>query len=145
MQRKDKITMSNKLLFEQVLDYIGLGKDVTIRIKGNSMRPFLKEDDTVILKPFKLKELKKGLIVLAQLNGQMVLHRVVKYDNAKIWLAGDNNLVARELVSCADVVATVTSVNRSKTAVKLTQRWRRYLGQAWYLIRPFRRVIRKLC
>ncbi len=143
MQQKDKITVPNKLLFEQVLDYIGKGKHVTIRVKGNSMWPFLGEGDSVLLKPFELKELSKGVIVLAKMNGQMLLHRVVKYDKTTIWLAGDHNLVLRELVNYADVVATVIGLYHGEVTVKFNQRWRRNMGQAWYLARPFRRVLKK--
>jgi signal peptidase len=143
LQQLDKITTPNNLLFEQVVDYLGQGKDVTIRVKGNSMRPFLTEGDRVKLKPFTIGELKKGAIVLAKLNGQMVLHRVVQYNKISIWLAGDQNLVVRELVGYPDVVATVTTLYRGEAVVDLNQQWRRQLGQAWYWARPFRRVIKK--
>jgi signal peptidase len=143
LQQLDKITMPNKLLFEQVVDYLGQGKEVTIRVKGNSMRPFLKEGDRVKLKPFTIGQLKRGAIVLANLNGKMVLHRVVQYDQLTIWLAGDQNLVVRELAVYPDLVASVTTLYRGDNMVDLNQQWRRNLGQAWYWARPFRRVIKK--
>ncbi|WP_442590776.1 S24/S26 family peptidase [Pedobacter sp. AW31-3R] len=136
--------MPNKLLLAQVLDYIGQGKYVTIRVKGNSMRPFLREGDSVLLKPFELKELCRGVIVLAKMDGQLLLHRVVEYNKTTIWLAGDHNLVVRELVEYADIVATVVGLYRGEAMVKFNQRWRGYLGQVWYLARPLRRLIKKL-
>lgn len=142
MQQIDKITLPNKFLLEQILAYVGQGKQVTIRVKGNSMWPFLKDGDSVLLKQFELKELSIGAIVLVKMNDQMLLHRVVKYDKVTIWLAGDNNLVVRELVNYADVVATVIGLYRGEVAVRFNQRWRRHLGRAWYLARPLRCVIK---
>ncbi|WP_219226490.1 S24/S26 family peptidase [Pedobacter antarcticus] len=144
MLNKDRITIPNKLLFEQVLSYIKQGKYVTIRVKGTSMLPFLKEGNRVSLKSFHAGELTKGIIVLANVHGQMILHRVVRYNNTTIYLAGDGNVSEHEVVSYGDVVATAFSVYRGETEVKLNQRWLRYLGQVWYWIRPVRRVARKL-
>src|SRR5690606_4529737 len=102
---KDKIIVPNKFLFEQVLEYLKQGKQVTIPVKGRSMRPFLKEGDRVSLKPFDRKDLTKGIIVLAKVDDQMILHRVVRYNKETIWLAGDGNLVQHELVDYAAVKA----------------------------------------
>ncbi|KEQ28184.1 S24/S26 family peptidase [Pedobacter antarcticus] len=144
MLYKDRITIPNKLLFEQVLGYIKQGKYVTIPVKGTSMLPFLKDGNRVSLKSFHVSELTKGIIVLANVKGEMILHRVVKYDSTKIYLAGDGNVAAHEVVNYDDVVAIAHTVYRGETEVKLNQRKWRYLGQIWYLIRPVRRVARKL-
>lgn len=144
MLNKDRITIPNKLLFEQVLDYIRQGKYVAIRVKGTSMLPFLKEGNRVSLKSFHASELTKGIIVLANVHGQMILHRVVRYDRTTIYLAGDGNVATHEVVSYGDVMATAVSVYRGETEVKLNQRRWRYLGQIWYWIRPVRRVAKKL-
>lgn len=144
MLNKDRITIPNQLLFEQVLSYIKQGKYVTIPVKGTSMLPFLKEGNRVSLKSFHAGNLTKGIIVLANVNGQMILHRVVRYDNTRIYLAGDGNVANHEVVGYGDVVAMAFCAYRGKTEVKLDQRWWRYLGRIWYWIRPIRRVARKL-
>lgn len=140
---KDKIIVPNKFLFEQVLEYLRQGKQVTIPVKGTSMRPFLREGDRVSLEPFEKKDLTGGIIVLAKTDDQMVLHRVVKYNEHQIWLAGDGNLVKHELVDYTDVVATAVRVYRDGAKININQRWRCVLGQIWYWIRPFRRIIMK--
>lgn len=144
MLNKDRITIPNKLLFEQVLSYIKQGKYVTIRVKGSSMLPFLKEGNRVSLKSFHAGDLTKGIIVLANVHGQMILHRVVRFDKTKIYLAGDGNVAKHEAVNYGDVIATALSVYRGETEVKLNQRRWRYLGQIWYWMRPIRRLARKL-
>lgn len=137
--------MPNKLLFEQVLEYVKQGKQVTIRVKGNSMKPWLRDGDRVLLKPFERKDLAKGIIVLANVDEQMVLHRVIKYSERVIWLAGDGNLVQREVVDHMDVVAWAVRLYRADIEIKLDQRWRCILGQIWYWARPIRRIVMKLC
>src|SRR5690554_735355 len=117
------------------------GKYVTIRVKGSSMKPFLREGSRVVLKPFERNKLRVGIIVLAKVKQHMVLHRVVRYNAAYIWLAGDGNLVQRECVSHKDVVATAVKLYNGDAEIRLTQRWRCVLGQIWYLARPVRRVV----
>ena len=141
---KDKITVPNKLLFARVLEYIQQGKNVTIRVKGGSMKPFLRDGDRVLLKSFERRELTRGIIVLAKTDDSMVLHRVVRYDSQTIWLAGDDNLVQHEIVNCTDVIATAVRLYRADREVKLDKRWRYITGQIWYWLRPFRRIARKL-
>ena len=135
--------MSNHILFGYVLDYIKQGKYVKIPVKGKSMQPFLREGDTVLLRPFEKSEITKGLIVLVRMKDRMVLHRVVKYDDVQIWLAGDGNLVEHDLINFADVIATAVSLSRGRMTIKLNQRWRCQIGQMWYWTRPIRRIINK--
>lgn len=131
------------MLFEQVSSFLEQGKYVTIPVKGSSMMPFLKEGDSVTLKPVVSKELTKGLIVLAELGGKVILHRVVRFERGNICLAGDGNLVTHELVSSADIMAVLVYSSRSKRITYLNQYWWRSLGLFWYWARPLRRIIRK--
>lgn len=136
--------MPNILLFKQIKKEIEQGKPVIISVKGESMRPFLKEDERVILRPFNGTELKRGVIVLAKRNNQVLLHRVVKIKNECIWLAGDANLVQHERVRFGDVLAIADSVFRNNVELKLNNRARNNLGMWWYWARPLRRIGRKL-
>lgn len=144
LRNKNKIMIPNKLLLEQVLEYIGQGRWVIISVKGKSMKPFLREGDRVLLKPFDRTELSQGVIVLAKADDQMVLHRVVRYDNTTVWLAGDGNLVQHERVNYTDVVATAVSLYRGEREVGLNQRWSCRLGHIWYRTRFFRRIMSRL-
>lgn len=144
MLEKHKLTLPNKFLFEQVLACLVRGKKVTIPVKGVSMMPFLAEGDKVSLNTFQKKDLAKGIIVLAKIGDEMVLHRVVWYNEASIWLAGDGNLAKHEIVNYEDVVAIAVGLQRGRAEVKLNQRWRCQLGQFWYRARPIRRIVSKL-
>lgn len=142
-KQKNKITVLNEVFFEQVLAYIQSGKRVTIPVKGNSMKPFLSEGDQVVLKPFESAELCQGLIVLARWGTKLVLHRVVRYNQVSIWLAGDGNLMQIEQLKYADVVATAVCLQHGNLVLKLDRRWRCMLGHLWYQSRPVRSLIQK--
>ena len=45
----------NNEFFKCVLESIQAGESVKIRVKGNSMYPFLKEGNAILLSPFEAK------------------------------------------------------------------------------------------
>jgi len=139
-----KIILPNNLVLEQLQVYLRQGKQVSIPVKGNSMLPFLRNGDQVLIKPFEADALRKGMILLASVQGNMVLHRLVKFSAERVLLAGDANLAQHEDVSIEDVIGCATTVWRGAQERKLDKWQQRYLGQLWYWIRPLRRVVKKL-
>lgn len=144
MGKINSIHIANELLFEQVTEYLREGKDVTIRVKGNSMRPFLREGDKVLLMPSEGVTLSKGMIVLAKTQEAWVLHRVVQLNQQTVCLAGDANLAVHELIDYEDILAIVKSSYRGYNIVKLNNKWKYMLGLLWYQMRPFRRLMKKV-
>jgi signal peptidase len=144
LQDKNSMTIPNKVLFEHVLEYIRLGKSVVIGVKGSSMKPFLREADRVVLEPLGNRHIKKGLIVLADWEGQIVLHRVVKIKGDSIYLAGDGNITQLERVKKEGVFAIAARLLDGDREVNLTANWRCYLGLFWYRVRPLRRIMMKI-
>lgn len=143
MDPAKSITVPNELLFEYALEYLKQGKCIVITVKGESMRPFLREGNKVTLKPIGGKSLSKGMIVLARHEGKMLLHRVVKLDHTNIWLAGDDNLFLRERVIYSDVVAIAERLYSTGREMNLNRKYKRILGLIWYKARLFRRVVGK--
>jgi signal peptidase len=140
----DKIILPNALVLEHLQVYLRQGKQVSIPVKGNSMLPFLRNGDQVLIKPFEASGLRKGMILLASVQGQMVLHRLVKFNAERVLLAGDANLAQHEDVSIEDVIGSATTVMKGLKELKLDKWQQRYLGQLWYWIRPLRRVVKKI-
>ena len=140
----EKIILPNQFLLEQVLENLEKGKWMSIPVKGGSMRPFLRAGDRVLLKPFEKGSLKLGMIILGRIDGNLILHRLVRYDRERVWLAGDDNLVQHEILPYGDVLATAVRLYRGEKILELNERWRCNLGQFWYRIRLLRRIIRKL-
>jgi len=138
--------ISNALYFAEVQRMLDEGKEVRIRIKGGSMRPFIRDGDSVLLQTYRGESLLLGSNVLAKHNGKYVFHRYVGKKNEQIVLAGDGNLVLREYISCTDIVA-VASIHfpqNSALEINLNDSWARFRGLAWYHIRLLRQVIAKL-
>ncbi|WP_343562986.1 S24/S26 family peptidase [Sphingobacterium sp.] len=138
--------ISNELYFAEVQRMLDEGKEVRIRIKGGSMRPFIEDGDSVLLQTYRGEPLQLGSNVLARHEGKYVFHRYVGRKNAQIVLAGDGNLVLREYINSSDIIA-VASVHFPKNSaleINLNQSWARLRGLGWYHIRLLRRIMAKL-
>ena len=137
-------TLPNAWYFEQVVDTLVQGKKVKIPVTGDSMRPFLVNGDVVELHVPIGKEPKRGSIVLAYYNKKYVLHRVVRRKEGRIWMAGDGNLGQMEELTEADVRAIAYRVfHGNRTWMCDSAMWR-WLGIAWFGLRPWRRVWNKI-
>lgn len=138
--------ISNELYFAEVQRMLDEGKEVRIRIKGGSMRPFIDDGDSVLLQAYRGESLRLGSNVLAKHEGKYVFHRYVGKKNAQIVLAGDGNLVLQEYISRPDIIA-IASIHfpqNSALEINLNRSWARLRGLGWYRIRLIRRVIAKL-
>lgn len=106
-----RLELSNELFFAEVEQLISQGENVTITIKGNSMRPWLQNSKhKVIVKPLADSILQCGDIALFRYKGKHILHRVVKIENGKITFSGDGNIGIKEQASKDDVIALVESI-----------------------------------
>lgn len=106
-----RLELSNELFFAEVEQLISQGENVTITIKGNSMRPWLQNSKhKVIVRPLADSILQCGDIALFRYKGKHILHRVVKIDNDKITFSGDGNIGIKEQASKDDVIALVESI-----------------------------------
>ncbi|MEI2275663.1 S24/S26 family peptidase [Sphingobacterium sp. ML3W] len=138
--------ISNALYFAEVQRMLDEGKEVRIRIKGGSMRPFIHDGDSVLLQTYRGESLQLGSNVLAKYEGKFVFHRYVGKKNGQIVLAGDGNLVLREYINSTDIIA-IASIHfpqNSALEISLNHSWARLRGLGWYHIRLLRRVIAKL-
>ena len=113
-----RLELSNELFFAEVEQLISQGENVTITIKGNSMRPWLQNSKhKVIVKPLADSILQCGDIALFRYKGKHILHRVVKIENGKITFSGDGNIGIKEQASKNDVIALVESIITSSGRV----------------------------
>lgn len=129
--------VENNILFESVRKMLAEGHTVTLRVKGESIRPFQDSGrDKVVLAPD--CQVKRGDMVLAEISQeQFVLHRVVKINGNRLTLMGDGNLVGTETCSLIDVIGTVQSIIRNNKTITP----RKIYAQIWMALKPIRRYL----
>lgn len=131
----DKRVIANEVLLEEAAVLMNEGREVTIKPLGNSMLPFIRGGkDNVRMK--KMPSVAVGDMLLVRLPGpRYVLHRLIRKEGERLTLMGDGNLVGTESCTEADVMGTVTAIERgSRVVVPGNGRW-------WRILKPFRRYI----
>lgn len=140
-------TIDNNTFFSTVEVYIQKGMPVTLRVKGTSMFPLLRnERDLVEFHPFKEQELQRGAIVLFRHKQQFIMHRIIKRTGNELIIQGDGICGKYEQASVSDVIALVKTVirvsgkNKEKAIACSSFQWR-FLSASWMLLSPFRRYL----
>jgi len=139
------ITLPNESFFTEVKALLDNGKQVTIPVKGSSMRPFLRNGETVELIPATGHKIHWGEIVLARTDdGRIVLHRVVQSKKDRLWLMGDAHSRQKERITAGNVWAFTTTAYRKGRKRQLNSFWRRCAVFCWFLLLPCRRLILRM-
>ena len=138
------ITMPNEQLLPFVVAELQAtpGKTITLPLRGNSMRPFLKDGRDQALLTLATSP-HAGDAVLAWVDDQRyVLHRIVSIDDGRVTLRGDGNL-ATESCHPSDVKAVALGFFRKgRTKMDSTRglKWRVY-SWLWCRLLPIRRYL----
>ena len=117
--------------------------------KGISMRPFLKENDTIILKTIE-GEIKVGdPILFRRADGTLILHRVVAINGDRLLTRGDFEKFYDAPITRADVLAKLTEYYSGKKHVftdepKYVRKIERWNGKGRKRRVAFRRALRRL-
>lgn len=149
------IGMENAEFLPVVCQLVAEGKEVSIRAKGNSMRPFVESGrDVAILA--RAMQWKRGDVVLAEIaHGHYVLHRIdrlytpdekneirgyVTDANVQVILRGDGNVLGTEHCQVKDLHARCVAFVRKGREVRLDQSsfWHVY-SCLWPKLLPIRR------
>ena len=140
----NKVELPNEVLLKEVKKLIAEGHDVTLRVRGISMRPFLEDRrDKIVLT--KVQNPRVGDAVLAEVApGKFVFHRIVAFKDGNVTLKGDGNIYSTEMCNAEDIsAATQAFIRRGKVYSPHGWMWRCYsaLWPQW----PFaRRVLLKI-
>ncbi|MDR3273530.1 MAG: S24/S26 family peptidase [Flavobacteriaceae bacterium] len=135
-------SIPNELFFKEIENIISAGNEVELRVKGISMLPYLRSNiDIVILSPLKIRELKKGQIVLFRYKGKHLLHRIIKINGEELVIQGDGNF-GREEARISDIIGVVTAVIRSNGKKVSVERFQDQIyWKIWIALRPARRYL----
>ena len=121
------------------------GQEVSMRISGNSMSPFLihGRDSICFRKPD--RPLKAGDMVFFQrLSGQFVMHRICKVRPEGYYIIGDAQQVIEGPVQREQIFALINKVNRKGKWIGPGDFWWEFFAHVWLNVIPLRRIFVKL-
>lgn len=145
MKERECVQVPGSVFYPQVGGLLRQGCSVRMKVRGNSMNPFLVDGrDEVVLRPFQEASggVQAGEVVLARLsNGRYVLHRVVRAHGMQLDLMGDGSVAATEQVPVSEVCGVAESVVRKGRLFACSGwLWQSYTF-VWRMFRPFRREL----
>lgn len=121
---------ANEVLFREVAALLKEGRQVTIPVRGQSMRPFLADGrDSVTLVSCTPDELTPGVVVLVRedKNGYVVLHRIIARQADRLVLQGDGNAGSAEYAYVKDVLGmAVVFIRKGRSYPASGMVWRMY-------------------
>ena len=138
----EKISLPNEIMLDEVIRLLDENREVVIKPKGWSMLPFIRgEVDSVKLT--KPNTLQVGDIVLANIKGKYVLHRIYAINGENVTLMGDGNLQGVERGTKADIKGIVIEIITPAGKIKKPTRgtlWRKLLPIRKYLLKIYRKI-----
>ena len=135
------VELPNDQFLKSIRELLTEGHTATLRVRGNSMRPFLEDRrDSIVLTA--VTHIDVGDAVLAEIApGKYVFHRIIAIDGENVTLMGDGNVRGTEHCTKADIKANATAVIRKGKEYSTTgRRWLRY-SKCWMRLRPLRRYL----
>lgn len=136
-----RLVVPNGILLPEVEKLLNEGATLTLKVKGNSMLPFIVggRDSVVLAKAGSLQE---GDMVLARLaDRQYVLHRIVRLQGEEVTLMGDGNLHGTEHCRPADICGKVIRLQRNGRYIEVDAPSERRKAALWQRLRPVRRYL----
>ncbi len=136
--------ISNELFFEQIEAMLSEGKEAAFRLRGNSMRPLLRDQrDVVVVAPCDPTTLQRNDVILFRYRGRHILHRIRQCKGEELLVAGDGNYRMVEQCTRADVVGRLVRVERpSGRVIACASRLWRWQSKMWLILPSYvRRVI----
>ena len=145
MEKRDRtVEIPNEFLLGEVKALIANGHDVTLRVRGVSMRPFLEDrrDKIVLTRP---ETIRVGDAVLAEIApGKYVYHRIISIEGENVTLKGDGNVYGTEQCRTENIVAATKAFIRKGKSYSPTGRAWRWYSAIWPQWPFARRVLLKL-
>jgi signal peptidase I len=135
-----KTIIDNDTFFKVVKAELGSKKNVSFTVKGTSMWPFYKDGKTIVFVVLP-ERLKKYDVVLANYQGKVILHRIIKIQNNTYTLRGDATY-RKEVVDVKDIFAKVTIHQNQKKVSIHSKKYR--LSVFLWVNNPFRTLLLRL-
>ena len=106
-----KLQVDNKIFFAEVENLLAEGESVTVRVRGCSMMPHLRDGKhSVVVRRCKAEDIKLGAVMFFEYRGQWIMHRLRKIDGDRLIFAGDGNYKLEEIVGRDALRGVVTDI-----------------------------------
>ena len=107
---------------------------VVLHPKGRSMRPFIKENDTVVVKRCEKIPSTGDCVVFERADGRIVLHRVVKVSDRGVLTRGDFERFYDAPILFSQILGVVTEIRSNNKTVSVSdqryiKRYERWNGK----------------
>jgi signal peptidase I len=123
-----RVTMQGELLlskeaFKSLLQVV-LEKKLPFRVQatGNSMSPFIRAGDIVVISPFPGNQPHRGDVVayLSPRSEAVIIHRIIRRVGQQYFIGGDNSLEPIEIVAEERLLGRVQVVERNGKRVRFS-------------------------
>ena len=121
------------------------GKEVSMRIAGNSMVPFLVHERDYIYFKKPDRALRKGDMVFYQrTNGTFVMHRICKVENGQYFIVGDAQTIIEGPIEEHQIFALITQVKRKGKMIKPGNFCWNFFEKIWINLIPYRPLLSRI-
>ncbi len=112
MMKKRVDSNYSRIVVMSVLEMLNDGEDYPIKATGSSMKPFIRDGDTLIISALKKDEISTGDILLYERdNGQFVFHRLYKIEADNTFsFVGDNQFSVEKGIRENQILAKVVKI-----------------------------------
>jgi hypothetical protein len=106
-----KLQVDNKIFFAEVENLLAEGESVTVRVRGCSMMPHLRDGKhSVVVRRCKAEDIKLGAVMFFEYRGQWIMHRLRRIEGDRLIFAGDGNYKLVEIVGRDALRGVVTDI-----------------------------------
>ena len=131
-----KLQVDNKIFFAEVESLLAEGESVTVRVRGCSMMPYLRDGKhSVVVRRCTVEDIKLGAVMFFEYRGQWIMHRLRKIEGERLIFAGDGNYKLVEIVgreALRGVVSDIISPSGKKLSCE-SFLWR-FKSGAWLML-----------
>ena len=114
--------VQNKKKIEEIL--IKNQNSVQLHPIGYSMYPLIVPDrDEVIISPLKKKIRRGDVLLFRRKSGKLVLHRVIKVKESKLYFVGDNQTEIEGPIDLSQVLGIMSSFIHKKTKYSISHKF----------------------
>ncbi len=98
------------------------------KVNGNSMHPFIQDEDLLIVKKVPFEKLKRGnILVFRGENDLFVVHRLIKKQkNGLLVLRGDAYHLTKETITCDAIVGKAIGLIRNEQVIRYSRQLELY-------------------